>query len=136
MNLPRTVRKNVVLIPAPSHDINTLLGPLVDELINLWEGVTMEISSVVVRCALLCCACDLPVGRKVCGFLSHSASLGCSKSCKGTVGNMEYKRRSWPIRTSSAECATGPAVMHKNRAVSEKSSVRLPVFCTSYTLIL
>ena len=47
----------------------------------------------VVRCALLCCACDLPAGRKVCGFLGHSASLGCSKclnSFKGTVGNMNY----------------------------------------------
>ena len=119
MNLPRTVRfkrENVILVALipgpsePSHDINTLLDPLVDELINLWEGVTMEINNgvkEVVRCALLCCACDLPAGRKVCGFLSHSASLGCSKclkSFKGTVGNMDYsgfERRSWPIRTDT-----------------------------------
>ena len=121
MNLPRAKRfkrTNVILvalIPGPSeptHDINTLLDPLVNELSSLWEGVTMEIhngASVVketVRCALLCCACDLPAGRKVCGFLSHSASLGCSKclkSFKGSVGSMNYSgfnRPSWPLRTN------------------------------------
>ena len=58
----------------------------------------------VIRCALLCCACDLPAGRKVCDFLGHSATLGCSKclkSFKGTVGNMDYSgfdRHSWPMR--------------------------------------
>ena len=122
MNLPRAVRfkrENVILVALipgpsePSHDINTLLDPLVDELSQLWEGVTMEIKTglsvvkEVVRCALLCCACDLPAGRKVCGFLSHSASLGCSKclkSFRGTVGNMDYsgfERHSWPIRTNT-----------------------------------
>jgi len=37
--------------------------------------------------------CDLPAGRKVCGFLSHSATLGCSKCLKefpGAVGNKDY----------------------------------------------
>ena len=122
MNLPRTMRfkrRNVILvalIPGPSeptHDINTLLAPLVKELTTLWAGIVMEVhdgSSVVkevVRCALLCCACDLPAGRKVCGFLGHSASLGCSKclkSFKGTVGNMNYSgfdRPTWPLRTNA-----------------------------------
>ena len=64
-------------------------------------------ASWLVRCALLCCACDLPAGRKVCGFLGHSASLGCSKcmkSFKGTVGNMNYSgfdRSTWPLRTNT-----------------------------------
>ena len=30
----------------------------------------------VVRCALMCVACDIPAGRKMCGFLSHNAHLG------------------------------------------------------------
>ena len=121
MNLPRALRfkrTNVILIaliPGPSepaHDINTLLDPLVNELSTLWKGIIMEIHNgslvvkEIVRCALLCCACDLPAGRKVCGFLSHSASLGCSKclkSFKGSAGTMNYSgfdRQSWPLRTN------------------------------------
>ena len=45
---------------------------------------------VLVRCALLCVGCDLPAGRKVCGFLSHAAGKGCSKCNKvfpGSVSN-------------------------------------------------
>ena len=121
MNLPHSVqfkRTNVLLvglIPGPSepqHDINTLLDPLVDELNDLWEGITMEIHNgsaavkEVVRCALLCCACDLPAGWKVCRFLGHSASLGCLKclkSFKASVGKMDYSgfnRDSWPKQTN------------------------------------
>ncbi len=74
MNLPRTMRfkrKNAILvgkIPGPSeptHDINTLLYPLVNELTSFWTGITMEVhegTTVLkedIRCALLCCACDL-----------------------------------------------------------------------------
>ena len=74
MNLLRSVRfkrENVILVsvlPGPSepkHDINTYLEPLVSE---LWTGVTMQVRttsgvlSEVVRCALLCVACDLPAG--------------------------------------------------------------------------
>lgn len=121
MNLPRSMRykrQNIILvglIPGPSepaHDINTFLGPLVKELVRFWDGISMQVrrgSSVedeVVRCALLGCACDLPAGRKVCGFLGHSASLGCSKCLKrfsGSVGNMNYSgfnRSTWPPRTN------------------------------------
>ena len=106
MNLPRALRLKrtnvilVALIPGPSeptHDINTLLDPLVNALSTLWKGITMDIHigslvvKEIVQCALLCCACDLPAGRKVCGFLSHSASLGCSKCLKlfkGSAGTM------------------------------------------------
>ena len=38
--------------------------------------------SVVVRAALICVACDIPAARKVCGFVSHNALLGCSKCLK------------------------------------------------------
>ena len=33
---------------------------------------------IVVGCVLLGVACDMPAGRKTCGFLSHSANLGCT----------------------------------------------------------
>ena len=121
MNLPRHVlykRKNIVLlgiIPGPSepsHDINTFLIPLVHELKQFWLGVLLKVTTAagveerVVRCALLSVACGLPAGRKVCGFLSHSATKGCSKRLKafsGTAGNMLYSgfnRSLWPPRTS------------------------------------
>ena len=110
LNLPWSLqykRQTVVLlglIPRPSepkHNINTFLDPLVDELARYWTSIYLDIdvckgSAVVkevVRCALLCCACDLPAGRKVCGFLGHSASLDCSKCLKaysGSAGNMNY----------------------------------------------
>ena len=122
MNLPRSVRfkrENVILVgvipgPAePKHDINSYIEPLVEELLALWSGVTMRIHSVTgistraVRGALLCVGCDLPAGRKLCGFLGHSARLGCSKCFKefpGSVGTMNYsgfERAQWPRRNDS-----------------------------------
>ena len=115
MNLPRSIRfrqENVLLIPGPKepkHDINCYLRPLVKELLKLWSGVEISVPSlgraVQVRCALLCVACDVPAERKVCGFLGHSARLGCSKCLKefpGPVGCKDYSgfnRSLWPQRT-------------------------------------
>ena len=120
MNLPRSIRfkrKNVILLgilPGPSEpkkNINSYLEPLVEELEDFWAGVKLNIlsdstvSQCLIRCALLCIACDLPAGRKLCGFLSHSAKLGCSKCFKkfpGTVGRMDYsgfERETWLSRT-------------------------------------
>jgi len=91
MNLPRAIRfkrENIIvvaLIPGPtepSKNINTYLNPLVSELRTLWNGVsfdTCDCGTQMICCALLCIGCDLPAGRKVCGFLSYSANLGCSR---------------------------------------------------------
>ena len=116
MNLPRDVRykqENIILDglkPGPSepkHDINSFLEPLVDELTKFWIGVELDVVGVgrkKVRCALLCVACDIPAGRKVCGFLGHSARLGCSRCYKqfpGSVGSMDYsgfQRQNWCLR--------------------------------------
>ena len=107
MNLPREIRykrENVILvglIPGPSepcHDMNSFLKPLVDDLMKCWQGVDMNIASLnhkkKIHCALLCVACDLPAGRKVCGFLGHSTRLRCSRCYKkftGSVGLMDYR---------------------------------------------
>lgn len=106
LNLPRGIRnkqENVMLvglIPGPhepKHDLNSFLGPCVNDLLKLWDGVELNISSIQcrkkIRCALLCVSCDLPAGRKVCGFLGHNARLGCSRCLKefsGSVGSMDY----------------------------------------------
>ena len=59
------------------------------------------------RCALLCVGCDLPAGRKACGFLSYTANLRCSRCyCKfgtGVFGRMDYsgfRRDVWVHRTN------------------------------------
>ena len=62
--------------------------------------------SKLVRCALLCVACDIPACRKVVGFLGHSATLDCSNCLKkfpGSVGCKDYSdfdMSKWPPRTN------------------------------------
>ena len=85
-NLPRSERyklENIIIvgiIPGPNEPkkhMNSFLKPMVDELLDLWEGCYIQTSSalgiVPVRCALLCVSCDLPATRKVCGFTSHTS---------------------------------------------------------------
>lgn len=92
INLPRELRyrpENIIivgLIPGPrepQHNINSFLRPLVSELLDFFEGVPMSIynegETHIIRCLLLCVACDIPASRKVCGFLGHMANFGCSK---------------------------------------------------------
>ena len=118
MNLPTKVRfkqENVLLfglIPGakePKYHLNSMLNPLVQELLRFWEGIDIYVHSsqisVKVRCALLCVACDIPASKKVCGFLGHAANYGCSKCLKqfpGDIGEKDYSgfiRSSWPKRT-------------------------------------
>ena len=77
-----------------------------NELQNFWKGIDLECGGVVktIRCALICVACDLPTGRKACGFLSYNAKFGCTKCKKdfqGTVGSFDFSnfdRANWPAR--------------------------------------
>ena len=97
LNLPRAERfttENIILlgiIPGPKEPektINSFLKPLVEELLQLWDGIVMRTHdnrSVLVRAALLCVACDIPAARKVCGFCGHQALFGCSKCLKRFV---------------------------------------------------
>ena len=118
MNLPRSQRykrQNIIIlgiIPGPSEPpltVNSYLSPMVTELLQLWQGVPMQVSNCgerVVRAALLTVACDLPAGRKVCGFLSHSANLGCSRCyCSFSTGGLKRNyscidRSLWKMRSN------------------------------------
>ncbi len=105
LNLPREIRyqkENIVLIgilPGPHEprgdELNHFLRPLVDELLLLWdEGVQCELPSGIHQtcfAAVLCCASDVPAARKLSGFLSHNARLGCSKCLK------EFDTGTWSI---------------------------------------
>ena len=126
MNLPRRERflqENIMLvgvIPGPSEPslhINTFLDPLVAELKQLWKGVIMRNdmdSPILVRAALLCCSCDIPAARKVCGFLSHRAKKGCSKCDlsfpSDSFGDLpdysNFDKAMWTPRTNEQHCAT------------------------------
>ena len=84
LNLPRYIRYNrenvilLVIIPGshePKIDINSFLKPLVDELQQFWVEINLPVFSssseqqiVTVKGAILCVTCDIPAGRKVCGF--------------------------------------------------------------------
>ena len=108
------MRLNVILvIPGPSEpplSINSYLSPLVKELLQLWNGVQLTLpgsNDKVVKAALLAVACDMPASRKVCGFLSHSANLGCNRCyCEFYEGSLlrnyyNIKRSSWSFRDNS-----------------------------------
>ena len=96
LNLPRALRykfENVFLVglipgpKEPSLHINSYLTPLAQDLNFLFHGVTLAnpnslLGVSTVRALLTCICSDLPATRKLCGFLSHSASLGCSKCLK------------------------------------------------------
>lgn len=117
-NLPRYLRykeQNIILvgvIPGPSEPsltINSFLTPLVQELKIAWDtGFIVQTPSgspITIRLALTCVACDLPASRKVCGFLGHTARLGCSKCYKAfpslSLGNVDYSgfnRTEWNMR--------------------------------------
>ena len=80
LNLPRSERMKdkrsclIGLMPGPDEpkqNMNTYLRPLVDDLLDLWQGVEMRVGGGVekIRAALLCVSCDLPASRKVSQFL-------------------------------------------------------------------
>jgi len=114
LNLPRHLRykqENAILVgiipgpKEPKYTINSYLNPLVDDLKEFWTGVNLKLQtgqSINVKVCLLCVSCDIPACRKVCGFVGHSAKLGCSKcfcefdhirggglKCSGTFGEWQ-----------------------------------------------
>ena len=153
LNLPRKVRykrENIVLvglIPEPSEPplhINTYLGPLVTDLKDLWEGVLMcvpgSLEAVKVRCILLGVACDLPAGRKVCGFLSYSANKGCSRCyCSFSEGfgrrNLsDFSKELWVSHTNSSHRASIEAIK-TSKSISEKSKLESEHGCRYSALL-
>ena len=112
MNLPWS--ENAILagiIPGPDdpdEDMNSFLEPLVKELQSLWRGIEMVYLSGVtttVRCALVCVACDLPAGRKVCWVsILYCKVWLLQEDFRGNVGNKGYSgfdRDNWPTRAQS-----------------------------------
>lgn len=145
LNLPREQRykiENIILISIipgprePKHTINSFLTPLVEELNDLWNGISVTIGTspkrtVMVRLAVMCIACDIPAVRKMCGFAGHSACLGCSK-CKHRFEQkswgMDYSgfdRTQWDLRNSiehtehARKYLNAQTASHQNEYLSE-----------------
>ena len=155
MNLPRSERfkrENILLlslIPGPSEPsihINSFLQPMVDELLRLWTGIQMPImvngSRVLksIRAALLCVASDMPAGRKCCGFLAHSANLGCTRCLKkfpGAVGHKDYSgfdRDTWIHRTVDDHRSRINTIL-KSRTKTQRKALESHLGCR-YTELL
>ena len=67
------------------HKINNYLYPIVNQLVNLWNGyniITHESNNGhFVRGAIIGCSSDVPATRKLCGFISaRIACYRCHKS--------------------------------------------------------
>lgn len=121
LNLPpqeRNKEENIAvvgIIPGPqepSRDVNSFLDPLVDELLDFWDGVWLDCPSTgpkFCRLAVLCVTCDIPASRKLCGFLGFSAKKGCNKCKKdfprSSFGEKQdfsgFDRENWNLRTNA-----------------------------------
>ncbi|KAG2192017.1 hypothetical protein INT47_008143 [Mucor saturninus] len=117
----RLKEENIILVrlmpvgKGPKLDrINTYLKPLVDELLELENGVMMKTGAkpdgIKIHCALLMLACDIPACRKVVGFAAHSSGHACNK-CEGEFplveGKPDFSRintvvSKWPVRSKAS----------------------------------
>ena len=101
-NLPRSERfktSNIItlaVIPGPNepklHQLNHYLAPVIDQFIELWEGIdisTKEKTSKHIRAAIICCACDIPAARKLCGHIS--ARVACHRCEK--IANFDNRNQ-------------------------------------------
>jgi hypothetical protein len=96
-NLPRETRfkkENMLtlgLLPGPNevrlHKINHYLSPIVDELIEFWNGIEIPAAGKNIRLALICCSNDIPAARKLCGHKSASSSCHRCYKIANVSGN-------------------------------------------------
>ncbi|XP_061190105.1 uncharacterized protein LOC133197961 [Saccostrea echinata] len=151
LNLPREERfkrNNIILVGLipdckTEPPTNTFLQPLVDELQEAWVGYhldsyTSPSDPVSFRLALLCVGCDVPASRKLCGFLGHSATLGCNKCMKrfeGVIGQKNYggfNVREWVERDKDSHMNMVKEIMKsktktKKEELEKKYGVRYSV---------
>ena len=113
-----SVKTSFLVVSSPTEPpkiMNSYITSLVPVLLRLWDDINVTIEdnqSEFIQCALVCVGCDLPAGRKLCGFLSHSANLGCSRcyaefsrgfGCQDYSG---FDRTKWEFRTNRKNVAT------------------------------
>jgi len=145
MNLPRAERflkENIIvvgIIPSLKKEpssLNEFLHPLVEELSALWRGIRFITSASPMfpfrfRAALLCASSDIPAARKLCGFLGHSANLGCSRCFKKFPGGFAerkdysgFERDKWEIRTDKEQRKRVKIVLRTHSKSQRKNEER------------
>ena len=81
------------LLPGPQevkkHRINHFLAPIVDELLDLWNGYDLPISLKFpngkrIRVAVICCSNDIPAARKLC---EHILAIAACHRCHKRASN-------------------------------------------------
>lgn len=146
-NLPRSVRfdrANIILVQAfpggsEKVDCQQLLRLLVEDLLALWNGITIATAKYPggrkIRCFLLQCLADAPGVRKLFAFVGINAICGCIKckvqfpstsSCsedkKATRNwNTDFKKPS-PARTR-ADMESASAKYSASKSPSERKKV-------------
>jgi hypothetical protein len=69
-------------MPGPKEpkldSINFFLKPMVDELEELYHGITLKDGRTICA-ALMSINCDLPAIKKVCGFTAFNSFIPCHK---------------------------------------------------------
>ena len=152
LNLPRHLRykrENLIIvgiIPGPSEpslNINSYLSPLVSSLKDMWDGIFVSLprsGEVKIRCVLLGVCCDLPAGRKVCGFMGHNANKACTRCYSsfsegfGKSNFSNFNKDSWPSRTVSSHRRKVRKIM-QSRSKSEASEMESELGCR-YSVLL
>lgn len=138
-NLPRSLRfkpENIIIvstIPGPKEpsyaNLNPYLTCVVNHLLNLWEGVEMQVPSTIlstrlIRAALVYISSDLPATRKLCGFYGVNALHGYSKCLKTFPSiNLQtdysgFDRARWPPRNLSDHLEQA----HRAKAAATRSA--------------
>jgi hypothetical protein len=102
-NLPHDIRfkqENMLylgLFPGPEevklHKINHYLSPIVDKLLEFWDGVSLPFTDLHltgkrIRMAVICCSNDIPAARKLCGHIS--ALVSCHRYYK--IANISRRK--------------------------------------------
>ena len=101
---------------ARTSDINNYLRPLVDELLEWYDGKTirtnMHLRGTCICLALLLNTCAIPAAYKTSGFTSHASLCACHKCTRqfsvfpGTA-NIDYSGfdvQTWELWTGEANC--------------------------------